>query len=117
MSILHRSVIGTCAIVLAASFALAQPPPASQPGRGQRGGRGGPQGPQVVSPEVSSDRHVTFRLLAPNAESARVSGGDIPGIGQGAMTKGENGIWELKVGPLPAGAYRYTFNVNGLSIV
>jgi enterochelin esterase-like enzyme len=116
MCILHRSVIGTCVIVFAASLALAQQPPASQPGRGQRGGRG-PQGPQVTSPEVSSDRHVTFRLLAPNAEAVRVNGGDIPGIGQGAMTKGENGVWELKVGPLPAGAYRYTFNVNGLTVI
>jgi enterochelin esterase-like enzyme len=116
MSMLHRSMIGTCALVLATTLALAQQPPPSQPGRGQRGGRG-PQGPQITSPEVSSDRHVTFRLLAPGAESVRVTGGDIPGLGQGAMTKGENGVWELKVGPLPAGAYRYTFNVNGLSVV
>ena len=115
MSILRRSLIGTCAIVLTASLALAQQPPATQGGRG-RGGRG-PQGPQVTSPEVSSDRHVTFRLVAPNAENVRVNGGDIPGIGQGAMTKGENGVWELTVGPLPAGAYRYTFNVNGLPVV
>ena len=113
MSISHRVVIGICALVLTASLGLAQQPPATQQGRG----RGGPQGPQVVSPEVSSDRHVTFRLLAPGAESVRVNGGDIPGLGQGAMTKGENGVWELKVGPLPAGAYRYTFNVNGLSVV
>jgi enterochelin esterase family protein len=66
---------------------------------------------------VSSDRHVTFRLLAPQAEAARVNGGDIPGIGQGAMTKGENGVWELTVGPLKAGAYRYTFNVSGVTVI
>lgn len=91
--------------------------PATQPTRGNRGGRGGPQGPVVISPQVSADRHVTFRLLAPNAEAARVNGGDIPGIGQGAMTKGENGIWELTVGPLKPGAYRYTFNVNGVTVI
>ena len=38
----------------------------------------GPQGPQVVSPEVSADRRVTFRILAAKAETVRLSGGDIP---------------------------------------
>ena len=75
-------------------------------------------GPQVVSPEISADRKVTFRLLAPKAESVRLAGGDIPGNGQGAaMTKGETGIWEATLGPLPAGAYRYHFNVGGVSVI
>jgi enterochelin esterase family protein len=76
------------------------------------------QQPQVVSPEVSSDRKIIFRLNAPKAESVKVMGGDMPGNGPGAaMTKGENGIWEATVGPLPAGAYRYNFNVNGLTLL
>lgn len=77
-----------------------------------------PRGPQVVSPEVSSDRRVTFRLLAPQAESVKLSGGDIPGNNQGApMTKGENGVWEVTLGPLVPGAYRYNFNVGGLTVI
>ena len=48
------------------------------------------------------------------------SSGDIPGIGfmqSKAMTKLTNGIWEVTVGPLPPGAYRYAFNVDGVLVV
>jgi enterochelin esterase family protein len=79
---------------------------------------GGPQGPQVVSPEVAADRRVTFRILAPKAEAVRLIGTDIPGNGQGAeMKKGDNGVWEATLGPLDAGAYRYNFNVDGVSVI
>ena len=78
----------------------------------------GPQGPQVVSPEISSDRHVTFRILAPQAQNVRLTGSDIPGIGQGApMTKGTNDVWEATLGPIDPGAYRYNFNVDGVSVI
>src|SRR5262245_14126463 len=74
--------------------------------------------PAVTSPEVQADRHVTFRLHAPQAAAGRLTGGDIPGVGIGvAMTKGENGIWEVTLGPLDPGAYRYLFNINGVAIV
>src|SRR5262249_4589338 len=74
--------------------------------------------PMVVSPEVAADRQITFRLLAPQAESVRLTGTDIPGMGQGkAMTKGDKGIWEITLGPIPAGSYRYNFNVNGVSVI
>ena len=74
--------------------------------------------PPVVSPEVRSDRSVTFRIVAPKAESVKLAGGDIPNNGPGApMTKGENGVWEVTLGPLNPGAYRYVFNVDGLSVV
>jgi len=79
------------------------------------------QRPRVVSPEVSSDRQITFRILAPKAETVQLaSSGDIPGIGFGqakVMTKGTNGIWEVTVGPLPPGAYRYSFNVDAVVTV
>lgn len=78
----------------------------------------GPQGPAVVSPEVAGDCKITFRVLAPKAESVRVAGGDIPGNGRGAeMTKGTNGVWEASLGPVPPGAYRYNFNVDGISVI
>lgn len=77
-----------------------------------------PQGPMVISPEVQSDRRVTFRLLAPQAENVKLMGGDIPNNGPGAaMTKGENGVWEVTLGPLGPGAYRYNFSVNGLTVI
>ena len=86
-------------------------------------GPGAAQGPMVTSPEVAPDRHVTFRILAPTAQTVELrSPGDIPGVGgRGVappqLTKGADGVWERTFGPLPAGAYRYVFTVNGLTVV
>ncbi len=78
----------------------------------------GPQGPVAVSPEVQPDRHVVFRILAPKAEAVKLSGSDIPGNNQGApMTKGDNGVWEVTMGPIDPGAYRYNFNVDGVPVI
>jgi len=90
-------------------FALGQSsPPASQQ----------PPPPVVISPEVSADRQIAFRLLAPQAESVRITGTDIPGMGQGKpMTKNDKGIWEITIGPIPSGSYRYNFNVNGVAVI
>jgi enterochelin esterase family protein len=78
----------------------------------------GTQGPPVVSPEVSADRQVTFRILAPNAQAIRLNASDIPGLGpKGILTKADNGVWSLTVGPLEPGAYRYNFNVDGVSVI
>jgi enterochelin esterase family protein len=86
--------------------------------------RGGPQLPTVVSPEVHADRRVTFRIAAPDAQRVELrTPGDIPGSAPGgdlapfALTKNAEGIWEATVGPLPAGAYRYAFSVNGVMVV
>lgn len=78
----------------------------------------GPQGPQVVSPEVANDGKVTFRILAPKAEAVRLSAGDIPNSSRGAeMTRGTNGVWEVALGPIEPGTYRYNFNVDGVSVI
>jgi enterochelin esterase family protein len=80
--------------------------------------RFGPPGPQFVSPEVSADRHVTFKILAPKAESVRVTGGDMSAGGQGVdLTKGEENVWSVTVGPVDPGAYRYNFNVDGVTVI
>lgn len=77
-----------------------------------------PRGPRVVSPEVAADRHVTFRILATKAKEVLLSGSDIPGVGRGAaMTKDPNGVWEVTLGPIESGAYRYNFNVDGVSVI
>lgn len=93
------------------------------PAWGQAPGR---QGPPIISPEVSADRHITFRILAPKAESVQLAGGDIPSSSVGpissvqpsrSLTKGTNDVWEIKIGPVPPGAYRYNFNVDGVAVV
>lgn len=81
--------------------------------------QGGPQGPQFTSPEVGSDRKVTFRILAPKAGVVRLSAGDLPNQPrEGAeLTKGENGVWEAVIGPVGPGSYRYNFNVDGVATI
>ncbi|MGC4055897.1 MAG: alpha/beta hydrolase-fold protein [Paludibaculum sp.] len=76
-----------------------------------------PQTPAVVSPEVSAQRTVTFRLMAPKAETVELQGGDLPGLTRGVlpMVKGANGVWEGTSPVVPAGAYRYRFLVNGVA--
>ena len=63
---------------------------------------------QFHSPKVNEDRSVTFRLKAPKAKQVQLSLG-----GKQQMTKGKNGVWELRVEPMKAGLYEYTFDVDG----
>jgi len=78
-----------------------------------------PQAPQVVSPEVLPDKRITFRILAPKAETVGLQAGDIPGMMRSApqFVKGENGVWEATVGPIEPGAFRYRFMVNGVAVM
>jgi len=100
------------ALVSSALLLAQSPAPPAQPGRGGRG----PQAPAFESPEVQGD-HVTFRIYAPHAQAVRLSAGDIQVKGPIELTKAENGVWEANVGPIVPGAYRYTFNVDGLAVV
>ena len=101
-------------------FAFTQAPAAQPPAQG-RGAA--PQAPAVTSPEVHSDRRVTFRIFAPEATKVELrSPGDIPGVsGRGVappqLTRNADGVWEATLGPVPAGAYRYVFVVNGVTVV
>ena len=73
---------------------------------------------QFNSTEVHDDRSVTFKILAPDADTVLLSGSDIPDLmGNNLMSKGSNGIWELTIPSLPAGSYRYNFNVDGISVI
>jgi enterochelin esterase family protein len=77
-----------------------------------------PRPPQFVSPEVQADRHVVFRIYAPQAQAVKLSGSDIPGNTPApSLTKGENNVWEITLGPIDPGAYRYNFNVDGVATI
>jgi enterochelin esterase-like enzyme len=76
--------------------------------------------PHVVSNEVNSDRTVTFRIYAPDAHMVVFVSSDINKktmSDKGTMKKNDKGVWETTVGPLDPGAYRYNFNVDGISVV
>jgi len=64
--------------------------------------------------EVHSDRRVTFRLRAPKASSVSVE----VQFAQGpqAMTKGEDGVWSVTLGPAEPDIYEYSFVVDGLQV-
>jgi enterochelin esterase-like enzyme len=90
-------------ILIAASTLLAQ--------------RGGP--PRPDSPEISEDGAVTFRLRAPSAAAVRLRApGDIPSVptrGGLDMTRGDEGVWEVTLDGVDPGAYRYSFDVDGVT--
>ncbi|MDZ7316333.1 MAG: alpha/beta hydrolase-fold protein [candidate division KSB1 bacterium] len=72
----------------------------------------------LTSVRVLPDQRVILRIYAPQAAEVRVGGSDIPNMGSAAaLTKRDDGVWETTLGPLPPGAYRYTFNVDGVSVL
>jgi len=81
---------------------------------GQPRGAAGPRVP-TQSPEVSADRHVTFRLQAAKATEVVVAGqwGGEPV----AMTKGEGDVWSVTLGPVEPGVWEYSFRVDGLQMI
>jgi enterochelin esterase family protein len=98
-------VLATAAMLATAPAAPAQPP-------------FGPRPPEFVSPEISADKKVTFRIHAPKAEAVRLFSSDIPSVARGvALKKADNGVWEATVGPVAGGAYRYNFNVDGVAVI
>jgi enterochelin esterase family protein len=72
--------------------------------------------------QVLPDRRVTFRLLAPQANTVEVvigikSGPYEPqGSTTAAMTKDANGLWSVTLGPLEPNLYAYQFILNGCKI-
>ena len=103
------------------SLACAQDSTAAGRGGG-RGGRGNAAPPP--SYEVQSGRTVLFRLSAPGATSVKLNGDFLqaPPAVEGApppsaardMTKGDDGIWSITVGPLHPAVYNYSFTVDGV---
>ena len=103
------------AALLAAPAAFCQPAPAQpEPAKAARGR--GPQGPRVVSPEILPDKRVTFRLFAPKAANVVLNGNWDQGTNI-PMTKDEQGIWSVTVGPLGEQLWGYSFNVDGLKVL
>ena len=81
-------------------------------------GQASPPPPQFASPEILPDQRVAFRIYAPQAHGIRLAASDIPGVGRDTqLVKGEQDVWEIRLGPLSAGAYRYNFNVDGVATI
>jgi enterochelin esterase family protein len=75
-----------------------------------------PRGPLVVSPQVNTDKTVTFRYRAPSAQEVLLNGGQF-GSSAVPMTKDEQGIWSVTVGPVKPDIYPYSFGVDGVTVM
>jgi hypothetical protein len=70
----------------------------------------------VRSPDVHSDRRVTFRLRAPDAARVELIGEVLQGKGPQAMTKDAEGVWSITIGPLPPEIWIYNFRIEGVDL-
>ncbi|MCC8072112.1 MAG: esterase [Bacteroidales bacterium] len=83
--------------------------------------------PQLTSPEINSDKTVTFRILAPDAQEVKVTGDFLPtekiqtpfgvfdGPGYADLVKDDKGVWSFTTAePLAPELYSYSFIVDGL---
>ena len=73
------------------------------------------ESPVVKSPEVHSDRTVTFRFRAPNAKEVSVA---IEGMQSPLpMKKDHQGIWSVTTSPLEPDFYSYWFLADGVNLI
>ncbi len=113
-----RPVTGALLIVGALSFAVFAQAPTTPPAAGQTtpppgppAGRGGGRG-TLASPQINPDKTITLRFRAPNAKEVTVIG-ELDGKTH-PMTKGDDGVWTVTIGPYPHDVYNYQFNVDGV---
>lgn len=99
-------LIGVWCVVLASVLGI------GQAGLGQQG----PGARPVPSPEISADRHVTFRLRAPEAKSVELSGEFMRGASQ-PLVKDADGVWSITVGPVAPEIYAYNFTIDGIKTI
>ena len=79
------------------------------------------------SPEVEQDNRVTFRLYAPDAHEVKLHAEGLEATPEITpeqlsktsagfpMTRAQNGVWSVTIGPIQPGTYRYSFGVDGVS--
>lgn len=83
-------------------------------------------GQNLISPELHSDKSVTFRYFAPNAKNVFVTGdflapqkvdspyGKVDAPGSVELIKNGDGVWEFTSSTLSPELYSYTFIVDGI---
>src|SRR5262245_23881714 len=93
-----RGFVLGCVCSLLSSTAWAQPDPTP-----------------VTSPEIGADRRVTFRLLAPQAQSVVLTGEFMSG--SRPFERDANGLWSVTIGPIEPEMYHYNFTIDGVRTV
>jgi enterochelin esterase family protein len=100
------AAVSVVAVVALAPLAGQQAPPA---GAAAQAARPAP----LKSPEIHSDRTVTFRLLAPKATEVTLNGSWDNGTNL-KMMKDESGVWSTTIGPLAPQLWGYWFVVDSV---
>ncbi len=72
--------------------------------------------PRLVSPEVGSDRRITFRVKAPKAGQVELLFGAWNSKPQ-AMSRNSAGVWSVTIGPVEPQIYTYTFLLDGARVL
>src|SRR3954465_6278890 len=70
----------------------------------------------LVSPEVLPDHRVTFRIMAPKASEVTLTGDWLGSTAPPKLTKDEQGVWSITLGPFEPSIYIYSFNLDGVAI-
>lgn len=69
----------------------------------------------IISPEIHSDKKITFRVLAPEAKTIAINGNWMEGFGtQVQLSRNDTGMFELTIDPLPSEIYTYSFYIDGV---
>jgi enterochelin esterase-like enzyme len=68
----------------------------------------------LVSPQVHSDKTVTFRFRAPSAKEVDLA---LEGAGPQAMQKDNQGAWSVTTSPLAPDYYGYSFVADGVRLI
>ena len=110
MKTLPRPAVTLLLAVCVAASALGQTPaPAPTPASTRPA--------PIVSPEVNTDRSVTFRLRAPNAKQVTVRGqwAKDPLV----LTRSDDGLWSgtAPAATIASGVWEYSFAVDGVAMI
>ena len=68
----------------------------------------------LKTPQALADKRVIFKIYAPKADEVTVSGDFMSGNKPLSLTKNEQGVWSVTVGPLKPDYYTYTLMVDGV---
>jgi enterochelin esterase family protein len=68
----------------------------------------------LKTPQALADKRVIFKIYAPKADEVTVSGDFLSDNKPLSLTKNEQGVWSVTVGPLRPDYYTYTLMVDGV---
>lgn len=72
----------------------------------------------ILSPEISADSKINFRVFAPEAKKVTISGNWMAGWGaQVEMMRNDTGLYQLTIDLLPSEMYTYSYFVDGVKTV